>query len=67
MPLPPPDAIALLIEQDCAVAGISPENHAFYVALVTRIFDAVRLATITSVGTSAPGGGPVTSTSTLIT
>jgi len=67
MPLPPAETIALLIEADCQVAGISLENHAFYVALVTRILDAVKLATVVAAGTAPPGGGPVVTTSTSIT
>jgi hypothetical protein len=67
MPLPPPETIALLIEADCQALGLTGQNHDFYVSLVTRIFDAVKLATVTSNGVSPPGGGVVVSTSTVIT
>jgi len=66
MPMPPAETIALQIEADLEIVGIAPESHEFYVSMVQRILDAVKLATVVSTGTAPPGGGVVPSVSTSI-
>lgn len=67
MPMPPAETVALLIEADLEIVGIAPESHEFYVSMVQRILDAVKLATITSTGAAVAPPGAVLSVSTSIT
>ena len=67
MPMPPIATVVALIEADCAATGVTGQNHDFYVSIVTRLYAAIRAATVVSTGVAPPGGGAVASTSTAIT